>query len=696
MLASYGLRSRTLEVQEARTPEPVDRGGLGAAWLAAGILQTVALFLIVVAMARPPRVVPASGPPEAFSAERAMGTLERLLNAAAAGAVTSGTAADGLHPPHPAGSPANAALRDLLLVELDALGLETEVQRRMVCNPEGVCAEVENVLGRLAGPVPAGTPGVLLVAHYDSVAAGPGAGDDLSGVACILEVLRAFLTDPGLAAFARPDAPPLMVLFSDAEELGLLGARAFAEHHPWMQDVAVVVNLEARGTSGGSLLFETGPDNAWLLELYARAAPRPSATSYSVELYRAMPNDTDFTPFREAGVAGVNFAFIEDVHDYHTRNDSLERLDPRSLQHHGENVLPLVRALAQADLTATPEGDLVYSDLFSRTVLSWPARWCLPILLVLLGLLVVGVVRARRLCDVPSVTASALRALSAVLFVALVGEAVGSVLSIGDGPVGALHPLPPWGAYAAVVTLALVWLGGRARSPGSAVLGLATLWAALAAAFTFLAPGASHLFTLPLAPLLVVLALRPRLASPGRSGARGVLLIVTCALTTLIWSPLLHGVAHAFGLRAGGALAVGMAAHRPVARPASPGPVGLRRVESYRSRRPSSSPHRSRRDSCCRASTPTFRATSPSTTSWTRPARARSCSRRCRARACRVRWSPSSPRRRRTSSTDSSATWRPRRTRSTSRRRSSRSSRISARAIGVASSWSCARPHGRS
>ncbi len=168
--------------------------------------------------------------------------------------------------PHPVGSAANAAVRERLVAELTGLGLEPELQEAFACNLRfELCGEVVNVIARLPGP--ATGPVVLLTAHYDSVAAGPGVSDDMVGVAAVLEAARHLLADGG-----RTNRVAL--LFSDGEEIALLGARAFLSH-PLSSEVTVVVNAEARGTRGASLLFETSRDNHWLIRAFAAQAPRP-------------------------------------------------------------------------------------------------------------------------------------------------------------------------------------------------------------------------------------------------------------------------------------------------------------------------------------------------------------------------------------------------------------------------------------
>ena len=134
-------------------------------------------------------------------------------------------------------------------------------------------------------------------------ARGPGAGDDASGVAAILESLRALKAGP-------PPDRDIIILINDGEEIGLFGAEVFAEEHPWAKDVGVVLNFDARGNTGPSFMFETSDGNGWLIEQMARALPHPMATSLTGEVYRLMPNDTDLTVYKKQGMAGLNFAFV--------------------------------------------------------------------------------------------------------------------------------------------------------------------------------------------------------------------------------------------------------------------------------------------------------------------------------------------------------------------------------------------------
>lgn len=329
----------------------------------AALLTCVGAGALALVRAGPPAPRPADAPDHEFSALRAHARLVNLLADEA---------------PHPVGSPAGVALRGRLVAQLRELGLSPEELPAFSCSEYGSCAPVVNVLVRVPGQEQG--PALLLASHHDSVPAGPGAADDGHGVAVMLELLRAVLAD---------GAPrrPLLAVFTDGEEAGLLGARAFVEH-PAFAEVGAVINLEARGTGGAARMFETSDGNAALIAAYAAGAPRPSAHSLSYEVYRRLPNDTDLTVFKRAGAQGLGFAFIGGVRRYHTPRDDLAHLDLGSLQQQGESALGATRALLATGITP-PAGNSTYADLFGLFLLRWPASLDL-VLAGLALLLVVG------------------------------------------------------------------------------------------------------------------------------------------------------------------------------------------------------------------------------------------------------------------------------------------------------------------
>jgi hypothetical protein len=299
-----------------------------------------------------------------FDAKRAMARLSRIL---------------GDERPHPVDSPPNDGVRERLVAELRAIGLEPRVSDRFTCNGHAAsqtvsCARIRNVVATLG---PAEGRHVLLVSHYDSTPTGPGAADDGIGVAVMLEA-AASLRD-------RPLRRPVTLLFNEGEETGLIGARAFLNHDPLAARVDTLVNLESRGTTGPAIMFETDRPNGRAIRHYAGSVSRPSANSMTADFSRLIPNSTDVAVFKERPWTILNFSMIGNETRYHSPDDRLANLDPRTVQHMGAQALEVTRALA-ADGPAPSGSELIYTDLLGLTLLTLP----LWLGLALLGALVLG------------------------------------------------------------------------------------------------------------------------------------------------------------------------------------------------------------------------------------------------------------------------------------------------------------------
>ncbi len=488
---------------------------------------------------RPPAALGVDAPATVFSAARALDALTWLARA-----------------PRPVGSDAHAVARDRLLAELEGLGLETELQATTAIGTlYPVTGLVENVLGRLDGA--ASTGAILLVAHYDSVPSGPGAADDGAAVVAVLETLRALRAGP-------PLANDVFVLFSDAEEVGLLGAEAFAAEHPWLDEVALVVNLEARGTSGPSVLVQTSPGNRELIETFARVDPYPNAGSLAAALYDLLPNDTDYSVFARLGLPGFNFAFIRDASDYHTVRDALDRLDPASLQHHGEHLVALTRAYGQADLglPLVGGGDVVYFDVVRRWLVSYPARWAMPFALFTLLVLAVVVrdARGRALARTWGVAAGVgVAGVSAALAGAVSAAALVVLTWVQPAYATALltavyHAEVTVAAFALLSAATVALLSSFARRWWTVIelsLGAYLLWALLAVAVSAYLPLGSYLLTWPtLAATLALAWTLARKTSPAwRPTAPQRLAVWLGAIPLLLlWPPFLVEGAAGLGL----------------------------------------------------------------------------------------------------------------------------------------------------
>lgn len=469
------------------TSRDTDLPRRGAGALFATLACLAALLALTARCYAPPAPLAADAPAAVFSGGRAQAELAAIL---------------GEGRPHPMGSAANAAVRARLVERLSALGYDVRTHTGLACHaPTAVCGMPVNVLARLPGSDGDADGAVLLAAHYDSVPAGPGAADDGAGVAAILEIARALKHGPAL----RRDA---ILLLDDGEEAGLLGARLFVDRHPWAAEVKAAVNLEARGTSGPSFMFETGSANRWLMQLYGATIPAPVTNSLYYAVYKQLPNDTDFTVFKAAGYQGYNFAFLGDVARYHTPGDDLAHLDRRSLQHQGDNALRTLRALADAPPTDAAAGDAVYFDFFRLGLVQWPATAALPLallLVALLGTVGLALLRRQRMSwrQLGWGVAGSLAALvggsvaAAGLFLALRGAGV--VPPVPGAPWIA-HPGPATAAFAALAFAASGGLGALLGvRPGlwGAALGHALLVAVLGVAVAIALPGASFLLLVP-------------------------------------------------------------------------------------------------------------------------------------------------------------------------------------------------------
>ena len=293
---------------------------------------------------------------------------------------------------HHVGTKAHRDVQNYLVSELEKLGLSPQIQTQTVFNQRwGAGTTVENIIARIKGT--GGGKALMLLSHYDSATPfSKGAADDGSGIATILEGLRVFL---------GRDTPPvndIIILFSDAEELGLLGARAFIRHHVWIDDVGLILNFEARGSGGPSfMLMETNGKNSRMLKEFLKANPSyPTTSSLAYSIYKLIPNDTDLTPFREiSDINGFNFAFIDDHFDYHTAQDAFERVDVETLAHQGDYLMSTLSYFASADITElNSDADRIFVNFPLLKMLHYPFSWSIPLfitaLLLFAGLLIVG------------------------------------------------------------------------------------------------------------------------------------------------------------------------------------------------------------------------------------------------------------------------------------------------------------------
>jgi hypothetical protein len=474
------------------------RTGIEGIATAVGLAALIAVGVLYARRTPAPR--PDSAPPTEFSAARAMRHVSAIAQL-----------------PRPAGSAAHERAREYVEQELGRLGLSPQLQDVIgVGTRYGVVGRARNVAVRVPGSTGAGRgPAVMLVSHYDGVPGGPAASDAASGVAVLLETLRALRAGPPL----RND---VIALFTDDEEDGLIGAAAFVRDHPWAKDVGVLMNFEARGTFGPSFMFETGAGNRDVVRAL-RKVRGARATSLSTAVYRRLPNDTDLSELVLLGKPALNFAFIGGVQRYHTAEDDVAHLDQGSLQHHGNSALALARIFGNEPLPRPRTGDAVFFEMPLLGLVVYPVALALPTVIIALVVVAFAVWR-RRGTERRWLRGLAYGALGTVAAVALsAGAGFGMA-----GWVGGLHgakPLggaPAWSGVYVTAVMLLAWaiaaachaIARRRASASGAELGALVVWAVLTLMVALAEPAASWLFVWPLiaaAVAALVPPVRPRL-----------------------------------------------------------------------------------------------------------------------------------------------------------------------------------------
>lgn len=514
-------------------------------------LFLLALTALCVWAVLPPAPRGTDAPADEFSAGRAFDTVEAIG-----------------HEVHPHGTFAAREVRDQIAADLSELGLAPEMVDGVGMSgrlgDQSRVAATTNVVATIPGTDSTGP--VFLVAHYDSAEVSHGANDDGAGVSTLLETARALGEGPAL----RND---VVLVFTDAEEACLCGAEAFADADPRAAGGGVVVNVEARGSSGPAIMFETSDGNAALVDAYSHV-PYPVGSSLAVEVYRILPNDTDFSPFLDdpqGRFTGLNSAYIDGSAAYHAPQDTPDRMSLASLQHHGSNMLGLVRVLGDADAAALAQPsayDATYFPLPGGVLARYPGWLVWPLAgLALAAVVALGVVAFRRrevLGERVSAGRLVLGFVSALL--PLLGAVLGSValwrvmVLVRPGYAEMIDPWRPWGFRVAllgiVATALLGWFVGLRGRLGSVALAVGALgWlAVLGLVLAAVTPGGSYLASLPalagaVAGLLALTVARGTVA-------RRVAVTLGAAIGVLVLAPIVLLFFPALGLATGAAPAV--------------------------------------------------------------------------------------------------------------------------------------------
>ncbi len=214
-------------------------------------------------------------------------------------------------------------------VGIPVLGLSGKLGQRLLENPQPTArlklqAEEKTITGRNILAYPAGVtrPKVLLGAHYDAVPGSPGANDNASGSAVLLELAR------------RLQGTPVWFVAFDGEEDGLRGSAHFVKQagQPFLKDLRGMLNFDMVGVN--AQLLVGGSEN--LVALARQTVP--GAKSFK---------DTglsDHGSFRRAGVPAL-FFYRGQEPNYHSPQD--RTVDADLLEHTVQAGLAVVKPLIQ-------------------------------------------------------------------------------------------------------------------------------------------------------------------------------------------------------------------------------------------------------------------------------------------------------------------------------------------------------------
>ncbi|HNS85381.1 MAG TPA: M28 family peptidase [Parvularculaceae bacterium] len=491
----------------------------------ARLVAAIAIFALLVgkgSLTVPPKIDPNGE----FDVDRAVSRLERIL---------------GDERPHPVDSNANDLVRDRLVSEIRAIGFEPEIRDDFACRQAKrwdtvSCARVRNVLFRAGS---AAGPAIAVTAHYDSVAAGPGASDDGAGLAAALEI----------ASILRKREPvkPVIFLFTDGEEPGLIGAHSFVRTDPVASEIAAFVNMEARGASGPAIMFETSAPNGRDVEAFSRRSKAPVGNSLATDIYKMLPNDTDLSEFLALGGDAINFAYSDRLPIYHTPLDTIANLDRRSLAHLGTSALAgLDGFLRDVDFSIRkPEPKVVFVDILARQMLVAPQLAGLALIIFGLAASLTATVKTSGGFLLPSIVAP------------IIGVAAATAIAFGTLIfIAAIRPeaaywsaTPLWTRaviYASSIIGGFVALAAARGADNRRVLAASwMLFAIVGVIAFFIAPGSALLFGLP-AALFGCAAL----ASTGAQRLLAPLSLIGLAAALLLWLSALHHAEIGLGLGA--------------------------------------------------------------------------------------------------------------------------------------------------
>ena len=425
-------------------------------WLLVGMPLLIAAFTVF-----HPRPLPAPTLQPDFDGATARLTAEQFANN---------------NPDRAPGTPGARRAANWVAQRLDQYGLELGRERFHAKIPGRGNVELENLIATRQGR---SNQLIVVVAHRDNTGTSPGANDNGSGTAALLELAR---------SYATPQAPPnppqpnhtILFLSSDAGAFGGLGAEHFITHYRYRDRVVAVVDLDSIAGNGRPHLVFSGDTPRFASPVLVRTAAArlteqtgteptwPGSLSQLLDL--AFPLSLyEQAPFVARGVAAVALTAGKD-RPPSAFGDTPDRLNGARLTRIGRSGQALLESLD--DDVELAEGTSGYVYLGTRVVRGWAIVLILfTAMLPALAVIVDLFARLRRR-HIP--LAPALRSYRTRLIFWLLAVLLFELFAlIGAWTTGAARPLAPelspgteWPVLALVVygcLVALGWLFSRDR-----------------------------------------------------------------------------------------------------------------------------------------------------------------------------------------------------------------------------------------
>ncbi|GIP26058.1 hypothetical protein J23TS9_11880 [Paenibacillus sp. J23TS9] len=437
--------------------------------------------------------------------------------------------------PHSISSPELEKVRTYIVDQFKSLGLVVEVESYPIQYNRGNGDEhvtLNNIIATLKGSKEG--KALMMSAHYDSVARGPGANDDGVAVASMIETARA------LKVQGKPLHDILFVI-TDGEEGGLLGAKEFWKASKFKDQVGMVANFEARGASGPSLMFQTSNENGKLIREFAAIAPLPVSNSFLADIYRKMPNDTDLTISLGEGIPGLNFAYVGSWDKYHSAEDTIDNVSKATLQHHGENALAVASHFGTLDLSGLNAKDVEYFNLYGK-ILYYPQSINLPLAIVLAAALIIlsWLFVKRKTARLSNIAAGVGFVTLGIILSALISLGFYELLHVINEQINLQFYHFSFLVITLIVHVLLTMYLRRSRNELEMVLSAAYMFLILVFVMTYLMPGASYMFSLPLVVHSIVLAFLQGSKNPSATLRRSWMIMILSVLPVLLFMSLFH------------------------------------------------------------------------------------------------------------------------------------------------------------